>query len=168
MAYGMNPEKQWVRPSSSGTGGSTGPPTKNIERPGAGGARTGGITDRVMKAKPRRSLERYKGKKQVIKERFEQPEERTRRPTPAPRPMSAQGMPMLTPMPTQMGQFMQPQMQPQFMQQPMQQGMPTMVGAPTQPFMPQMMPQQTMMPQYNYPQYGGGGYNPMMPQYRRY
>ena len=37
MAYGMNPEKQWVRPSSSGTGGTTTPPVANRERPGAGG-----------------------------------------------------------------------------------------------------------------------------------
>lgn len=50
----------YVRPST-GTDATMGAPQINRQRPGAGGASTGGITDRLMKAKQQRPLQRYGG-----------------------------------------------------------------------------------------------------------
>ena len=166
-----------------------------------------------MKAKPRKALERYKGKSQTIRERFEKPEGVARR-IPPTRKRIPEGMgdAITTPMmPVQMGgqQPMQPQpiggiagtigrvLGGQIPQQIQQPAMPSMVGAPMQPYMPQQsifqtmgrmagaMPQQQqqsslfgtlgrtiggMMPQQQQPMMPQQNMwqNYRMPQYRRY
>ena len=164
---GIKPEKKLVKPSSGVAGrggGTTATPVRNVERAGAGGSRTGGITNRNLRTRPYKPMTEYEGAREKQAKRFggtsiSKPPVSTQPSYGTPSRFNRQA---LRPM---MGQIPQPQLSIQpsvgyttqqpiqgqnVVQPPMQATMPPMVAPQPSIYQQSPMMGSPMMPQFQY------------------